>query len=335
MNPVRIGINGYGRIGRCILRAVHESARQDVQVVAINDLGAPDILAHLTRRDTTHGPFDAEVQLEGDLLTVNGQPIRMFHERSPAEIPWDAEHVDVVFECTGRFRYRADLEQHLGGSVQRVLLAAPGRDELDYTVVCGINEEGLLPEHRILSNASCTTNCLAAVVQPLHAAFGIRQGLMTTVHAYTNDQVLIDSAHRDPRRGRSGTRSMIPTSTGATRALGLVLPEMAGKISGYSMRVPTLNVSVVDLSFNVEREADPEAVNAVMREAAAGSLKSVLSCNEQPLVSIDFNHHPASAVFDATQTRVVGDLVKILAWYDNEWGFSNRMLDVASRLGRF
>lgn len=334
MKPVRIGINGYGRIGRCILRAVHEYARDDVQVVAVNDLGDPEVLAHLTRRDTTHGPFGADVELRGDDLLVNGEVVRLTREGKPEEIPWDAAGVDVVFECTGRFRYRADLEKHLGGSVERVLLAAPGRDELDYTVVCGINDDGLLPAHRIISNASCTTNCLAPVVQPLNAAFGIRQGLMTTIHAYTNDQVLIDSAHRDPRRGRSGTQSMIPTSTGATRALGLVLPEMTGKISGYSMRVPTLNVSVVDLSFTVERVADADAINAVMREAAAGPLQSVLACNEQPLVSVDYNHHPASAVFDTTQTLVIGDLVKILAWYDNEWGFSNRMLDVASRLGQ-
>lgn len=333
MNPVRVGINGYGRIGRCILRALHESARDDVQIVAINDLGDSEILAHLTRRDTTHGAFNAEVLLEDDTLAVNDQPIRMFHQPSPDLIPWESAGVDLVFECTGRFRYRADLEKHLGGSVQRVLLAAPGRDQLDYTVVFGINQDGLLPEHRIISNASCTTNCLAPVVQPLHAAFGIRQGLMTTVHAYTNDQVLIDSAHRDPRRGRSGTQSMIPTSTGATRALGLVLPELAGKISGYSMRVPTLNVSVVDLSFNVDRATDVEGVNAVMQAAASAGLGQVLACNDQPLVSMDFNHHPASAIFDTTQTIVIGDLVKILAWYDNEWGFSNRMLDVASHLG--
>lgn len=334
MQPVRIGINGFGRIGRCVLRAVHEYGRDDVRIVAVNDLGDPEILANLIRRDSTHGPFAAEIDLSGDDLLVNDESVRLFHERDPESIAWDSADVDLVFECTGRFRYRADLEKHLGGSVGRVLLAAPGRDELDYTVVLGINDDGLRAEHRVISNASCTTNCLAHVVRPIHQAFGIRQGLMTTVHAYTNDQVLIDSAHRDPRRGRSGTQSMIPTSTGATRALGLVMPEMAGRISGYSMRVPTLNVSVVDLSFNLERAADADAVNRVMREAAADSPGLVLACNEQPLVSIDFNHHPASAIFDATQTFAVGDLVKILAWYDNEWGYSNRMLDVAALLGR-
>ncbi len=331
--PVRVGINGFGRIGRNMLRACYEYGRDDIDIVAVNDLGDFDVLAHLVRHDTTHGPFGAEVVAGDRELQVNGDRIAFFAEADPAKIPWDSVGVDLVLESTGRFRDREPLEAHLGGSVKRVLLAAPGGKGLDYTVVYGINHAGLQASHRLISNASCTTNCLAPVVKPLHDAIGVRQGLMTTVHAYTNDQVLIDVAHRDMRRARSGTHSMIPTSTGATRALDLVLPEVAGRITGYSMRVPTINVSVVDLTFNAERPVSAEAVNEVMREAATGPLAAVLGFNEDPLVSVDFNHNPASATFDATQTQVVGDLVKILAWYDNEWGFSNRMLDVAALLG--
>lgn len=330
---INVAINGYGRIGRNILRAHYELKRNpDIKIVAINDLGNVNINAHLTRYDSTHGKFPGDVRVEGNDLVVNGDKIRVVAERDPKKLPWREMNVDVVLECTGLFATRDKAVAHLEAGAKKVIISAPAGNEVDATIVYGVNHSILNPKHTIISNASCTTNCLVPLVKPLNDKLGIISGLMTTVHAYTNDQVLVDSYHTDLHRARSATHSIIPTKTGAAAAIGLVLPELAGKLDGYAMRVPTINVSVVDLTFYAKRETTVEEVNQIVRNAANGELKGILVYNEEPLVSIDFNHNPASSIFDATQTKVIGNLVKVVSWYDNEWGFSNRMLDVANVL---
>jgi len=332
---IRVAINGYGRIGRNVLRAHYEGGKKhDIQIVAINDLGDPNTNAHLTRYDTAHGKFPGTVAVEGDSMVVNGDRIRVFANRDPAALPWGELGVDVVMECTGFFTSKEKASAHLKGGAKKVIISAPGGKDVDATVVFGVNHSVLRSSHTVISNASCTTNCLAPVVKVLDAALGIESGLMTTIHAYTNDQVLTDVYHEDLRRARSATMSMIPTKTGAAAAVGLVLPDLNGKLDGFAMRVPTINVSVVDLSFMSKKPTTVEAVNAMMKAASEGELKGVLGYNEEPLVSIDFNHDPRSSIFDSTQTRVSPDgrLVKILSWYDNEWGFSNRMLDTTVAL---
>jgi len=332
---IRVAINGYGRIGRNVLRAHYEGGKKhDIQIVAINDLGDPNTNAHLTRYDTAHGKFPGTVAVEGDSMVVNGDRIRVFANRDPAALPWGELGVDVVMECTGFFTSKEKASAHLKGGAKKVIISAPGGKDVDATVVFGVNHGILRSSHTVISNASCTTNCLAPVVKVLDAALGIESGLMTTIHAYTNDQVLTDVYHEDLRRARSATMSMIPTKTGAAAAVGLVLPDLNGKLDGFAMRVPTINVSVVDLSFMSKKPTTVEAVNAMMKAASEGELKGVLGYNVEPLVSIDFNHDPRSSVFDSTQTRVSPDgrLVKILSWYDNEWGFSNRMLDTTVAL---
>ncbi len=330
---IKVAINGYGRIGRNILRALYESNRnREIQIVAINDLGNVQINAHLTRYDSTHGKFPGTVAVDGDSLVINGDRIRVVAERDPKKLPWRELGVDVVYECTGLFASRDKASAHLEAGAKKVIISAPAGNEVDATIVYGVNDRTLRASDTIISNASCTTNCLAPLVKPLHEKLGIVNGLMTTIHAYTNDQVLVDSYHSDLHRARSATHSIIPTKTGAASALGLVLPELAGKLDGYAMRVPTINVSVVDLTFRAKRDTTVSEVNQILHAAAEGDLKGILNYNDEPLVSIDFNHNPASSVFDATQTKVIGDLVKVLAWYDNEWGFSNRMLDVTMAL---
>lgn len=330
---IKVAINGYGRIGRNILRALYESNRnREIQIVAINDLGNVQINAHLTRYDSTHGKFPGTVAVDGDSLVINGDRIRVVAERDPKKLPWRELGVDVVYECTGLFASRDKASAHLEAGAKKVIISAPAGNEVDATIVYGVNDRTLRASDTIISNASCTTNCLAPLVKPLHEKLGIVNGLMTTIHAYTNDQVLVDSYHSDLHRARSATHSIIPTKTGAASALGLVLPELAGKLDGYAMRVPTINVSVVDLTFRAKRDTTVSEVNQILHTAAEGELKGILNYNDEPLVSIDFNHNPASSVFDATQTKVIGDLVKVLAWYDNEWGFSNRMLDVTMAL---
>ena len=327
---VRVAINGYGRIGRNILRAHYESNKShDLQIVAINDLGPPATNAHLTQYDTAHGKFPGTVGVEGDNLVVNGDKIRVLAQRDPAQLPWKDLGVDVVLECTGFFTSKEKASAHLKGGAKKVIISAPGGKDVDATVVYGVNHDVLKASHQVISNASCTTNCLAPLVKPLHEKIGVTTGLMTTIHAYTNDQVLTDVFHEDLRRARSATQSQIPTKTGAAAAVGLVLPELNGKLDGFSMRIPTINVSFVDLSFIAARDTTVDEVNAVMKEASESAhWKGVLGYNKAPLVSVDFNHNPHSSIFDATLTRVSGRLVKACAWYDNEWGFSNRMLDV-------
>jgi len=331
---IKIGINGYGRIGRNILRAIHESGRAgEFDVVAINDLGDANTNAHLTRRDTAHGNFPGTVEVDGDNIIVNGDRIKVFAERDPAKLPWGELGVEVVFECTGFFRTRETAGKHIEAGAKKVIISAPGGADIDGTFVFGVNHDDLTADHAIISNASCTTNCLAPLVKPLHEAIGVEHGIMTTIHAYTNDQVLTDVYHSDLRRARSATMSQIPTSTGAAKAVGLVLPELNGKLDGFSMRVPTINVSAVDLSFVAKRETSVDEINEVLKAASEGSLKGVLAYNDEPLVSIDFNHDPASSTYDSTLTKVIGGtLVKVCAWYDNEWGFSNRMLDMTVAL---
>ena len=330
---VRVAINGYGRIGRNTLRAFYESGKKhDLQIVAINDLGDAKTNAHLTKYDTAHGPFPGEVAVEGENLVVNGDKIRVLANRNPAELPWGELGVDVVMECTGFFTSKEKASAHLAGGAKKVLISAPGGKDVDATIVYGVNHNELKAAHTVISNASCTTNCLAPLVKPLNDKIGLETGLMTTIHAYTNDQVLTDVYHEDLRRARSATHSQIPTKTGAAAAIGLVLPELAGKLDGYAIRVPTINVSIVDLSFIAKRDTTVEEINAIMKEAAEGELKGILGYNTAPLVSIDFNHNPASSTFDATLTKVAGRLVKVSSWYDNEWGFSNRMLDTAVAL---
>jgi len=323
---VKIAINGYGRIGRTIVRAIHELGRSsEFDVVAINDLGDAETNAHLTQYDTAHGKFPGEVHVEGDHLIVNGDRLRVFAERDPSKLPWAELGVDVVLECTGLFKSREKAGMHLQAGAKKVIISAPGSADIDATVVYGVNEGSLKSSDQIISNASCTTNCLAPMAKALNDSVGIVRGLMTTIHAYTNDQVLTDVYHKDLRRARSATMSMIPTTTGAAKAVGLVLPELEGKLDGFAMRVPTINVSIVDLTFTAGRDTSVEEINSLMRSAADGQ---ILAYNEKPLVSIDFNHTSTSSNFDAGMTRVMqGNLVKACAWYDNEWGFSCRMLD--------
>lgn len=329
----RIAINGYGRIGRNVLRAHYEGGKKHpIEIVAINDLGDAKINAHLTQYDTAHGRFDAEVSVEGDHMIINGDRIKVLAERDPSKLPWKELNVDVVLECTGFFASKEKASAHLAGGAKKVIISAPGGNDVDATVVYGVNHHVLKSEHTVISNASCTTNCLAPLVQPLHAAIGLESGLMTTIHAYTNDQVLTDVYHSDLRRARSATSSMIPTSTGAAKAVGLVLPELNGKLDGFSMRVPTINVSFVDLSFIASRDTSIDEINEIMKAASSGPLKGVLDYTDAPLVSIDFNHNPASSTYDASLTKVSGRLVKVTSWYDNEWGFSNRMLDTTMAL---
>jgi len=328
---IKIGINGYGRIGRNMLRALYEGdKRSELEIVAVNDLGDTNTNAHLTRRDTAHGRFPGTIEVDGDYMVVNGDRIRVLAERDPAKLPWGELGVDIVFESTGFFRTRDTAGKHIEAGAKKVIISAPGGKDIDATIVYGVNHKVLKSTDTIISNASCTTNCLAPLVKPLHEKIGVKHGVMTTIHAYTNDQVLTDVYHSDLRRARSATMSQIPTKTGAAAAVGLVLPELNGKLDGFSMRVPTINVSAVDLCFVAERNTTIEEINDVMRAASEGELKGILAYNDEPLVSIDFNHDPASATYDAPLTKVMeGTLVKVIAWYDNEWGFSNRMLDVA------
>jgi glyceraldehyde 3-phosphate dehydrogenase len=327
---VKVAINGYGRIGRNVLRALYESKRtNEIQIVAVNDLGNAETNAHLTQYDTAHGKFPGEVGVEGGDLVVNGDRIKVCAERDPSKLPWKDLGVDIVLECTGLFTSKAKASAHLAAGAKKVIISAPGDKDVDGTFVYGVNHEGLKGSYEVISNASCTTNCLAPLAKVLHEKIGIAHGLMTTIHAYTNDQVLTDVYHSDLRRARSATMSQIPTKTGAAAAVGLVLPELNGKLDGFAMRVPTINVSVVDLSFVAKRATTKEEIDAAVNEAANGKLKGVLGVNTKPLVSIDFNHNPLSSIYDSTQTRVMeGTLVKVLSWYDNEWGFSNRMLDM-------
>ena len=326
---IKVGINGYGRIGRNVLRALYESDKgSEIAIVAVNDLGDANTNAHLTRRDTAHGPFPGTVEVDGDHMIVNGDRIRVLAERDPAKLPWGELGVDIVLESTGFFRTRELAGKHIDAGASKVIISAPGGKDIDATIVYGVNHDILKASDTIISNASCTTNCLAPLVKPLHDNIGVTHGIMTTIHAYTNDQVLTDVFHSDLRRARSATMSQIPTKTGAAAAVGLVLPDLNGRLDGFSMRVPTINVSAVDLTFVAERETSIAEINDVMRAASEGDLKGVLAYNDEPLVSIDFNHDPASATYDASLTKVMqGTLVKVCAWYDNEWGFSNRMLD--------
>ncbi|MDO8954421.1 MAG: type I glyceraldehyde-3-phosphate dehydrogenase [Gammaproteobacteria bacterium] len=327
---IRVAINGYGRIGRNILRALYqgpENRRKDIQIVAINDLGELAIHAHLTQYDTAHGRFPGEVKAEGDTLVVNGDKIAYVSVRDPSQLPWKDMNIDVVFECTGLFTSKEAASKHLVAGAKKVVISAPGGKDVDATIVYGVNDRILRKDFTVISNASCTTNCLAPVLKVLNEGLGIEKGLMTTIHAYTNDQKLTDVYHSDVYRARSATMSMIPTKTGAAASIGLVLPELDGKIDGFSMRVPCINVSVVDLSFIANRHTSIEEVNGLMKKAAEGELKGILGYNTLPLVSMDFNGDSHSSIFDSTQTKVSGNLVKILSWYDNEWGFSNRMLD--------
>ena len=330
---IKVGINGYGRIGRNIMRAFHEYGWGDrIEIVAINDLGDANTNAHLTKYDTAHGIFAGDVAVDGGDLVVNGSRVRVYAERDPASLPWGELGVDVVYECTGLFRSKETAGAHLAAGASKVIVSAPGQN-VDNTIVYGVNHDTLKPEDQVISNASCTTNCLAPLAKVMHEGIGIEKGLMTTIHAYTNDQVLTDVFHKDLRRARSATMSQIPTKTGAAAAVGLVLPELNGKLDGFSMRVPTINVSVVDLSFVASRGTTVEEVNELVRAAAAGPMAGVLGYNDLPLVSVDFNHNPHSSIFDAGLTRVMdGNLVKVLSWYDNEWGFSCRMLDTTIAL---
>ena len=331
---VKIAINGYGRIGRNILRALYESGRTDeMQILAINDLGDAETNAHLTRYDTAHGPFPIDIEVDSDALIVGGDRIRVLAERDPTQLPWRELGVDVVLECTGLFASKEKASAHLEAGARKVLISAPAGKTVDATIVYGVNDKTLTPADTVVSNASCTTNCLAPLVKPLHEEIGLLGGIMTTIHAYTNDQVLTDVYHKDLRRARSATQSMIPTKTGAAAAVGLVLPELDGKLDGFSIRVPTINVSLVDLSFTAARETSVEEIDTILKAASEGELNGVLDYSDGPLVSIDFNHNPASSIYDATLTKVMGGtLVKVCSWYDNEWGFSNRMLDTTIAL---
>ena len=331
---IKVAINGYGRIGRNILRAHYEDGKKhDLAIVAINDLGSPETNAHLTRYDTAHGKFPGKIEVDGDAMVVNGDRIKVFANRDPSKLPWGALGVDVVLECTGFFASKEKAGAHIAGGAKKVIISAPGGKDVDATIVFGVNQGVLKATDTVISNASCTTNCLAPMVKPLHDTIGVVSGLMTTIHAYTNDQVLTDVYHEDLRRARSATMSMIPTKTGAAAAVGLVLPELNGKLDGFAIRVPTINVSLVDLSFIAARDTTVEEVNAIMKAASeSAALKGILNYNTEPLVSVDFNHDPASSTFDATLTKVSGRLVKVSSWYDNEWGFSNRMLDTTMAL---
>ena len=331
---IRVAINGYGRIGRMVLRALYEEKKHDIKVVAINGLGGIDINAHLTQYDSAHGRFPGTVVVDGDHLVVNGDRIKMYSTRNPLETNWGEHQVDVVLECSGAFTTKEKAMVHIQQGAKKVLISAPGGDDVDATIVYGVNHQILKATDVVVSNASCTTNCLAPLVKPLLEKIGIESGLMTTIHAYTNDQVLTDVYHKDMRRARSATMSMIPTKTGAAKAVGLVLPALQGKFDGFAMRVPTINVSVVDLSFIAARNTSVEEVNQVVKAASEGELKGILAYNTLPLVSVDFNHNPLPSIFDSTQTRVSkdGKLVKVLSWYDNEWGYSCQMLNATEAL---
>jgi len=326
---IRVAINGYGRIGRMVLRAIYEENRTDLQVVAINGLGGIDINAHLTQYDSAHGKFNASVAVDGNYLIVNGDRIRMYSTRNPLETPWGEHQVDIVLECSGAFTAKEKAMVHISQGAKKVLISAPGGDDVDATIVYGVNHQVLKASDQVVSNASCTTNCLAPLVKPLLEKIGIDAGLMTTIHSYTNDQVLTDVYHQDMRRARSATMSLIPTKTGAAKAVGLVLPALKGKFDGFAMRVPTINVSVVDLTFTASRKTSVEEVNQILKKASESDLSGILWYNTLPLVSIDFNHNPYPSIFDSTQTRVSNDgrLVKVLSWYDNEWGYSIQMLN--------
>ncbi|NEN74751.1 type I glyceraldehyde-3-phosphate dehydrogenase [Pelistega sp. NLN82] len=330
---IRVAINGYGRIGRMVLRAHYELGKKhDIQIVAINGLGSAETNVHLTKYDTAHGRFNADVHLDGDHMVVNGDRIRLFSTRDATQLPWGELGVDVVLECTGAFTSKEKAAIHLAQGAKKVVISAPGGKDVDATIVYGVNHQILKASDTVISNASCTTNCLAPLVKPLQDAIGIENGLMTTIHAYTNDQVLTDVYHNDLRRARSATMSMIPTKTGAAAAVGLVLPELKGKFDGYAIRVPTINVSLVDLSFVAQRDTSVEEVHSIIKAASEGYLKGILDYGTEPLVSIDYNHTAVSSTYDSTLTKVSGRLVKVSAWYDNEWGFSNRMLDTTVAL---
>ena len=331
---IKVGINGYGRIGRNILRALYESKRtNEIQVIAINDLGDTNTNAHLTQYDTAHGKFPGTITIENDDMVINGDKVRVLSERDPSKLPWGKLGVDVVIESTGFFTSKAKAQAHINGGAKKVIISAPGGSDVDATVVYGVNDGVLRSTHTVISNASCTTNCLAPVIKVLHENIGVQSGVMTTIHAFTNDQVLTDVYHTDLRRARSATMSMIPTKTGAAAAVGLVLPELNGLLDGYAVRVPTINVSMVDLSFSAARETTVKEINSLMQKASEGELKGVLEYNDAPLVSVDFNHNPASSIYDAELSKVInGNLIKVVAWYDNEWGFSNRMLDTTIAL---
>jgi glyceraldehyde 3-phosphate dehydrogenase len=331
---IKVGINGYGRIGRCIVRALHESGRTgEIDIVAINDLGDSDTNAHLTRYDSVHGKFPGTVEVDGDDIIVNGDRMRVYAERDPGKLPWKELKVDVVLECTGLFRTKEAASAHVSGGARKVIISAPGGKDVDATVVYGVNHGVLKSSDTVISNASCTTNCLAPLVSPLHKEIGVVKGLMTTIHSYTNDQKLLDVYHSDLRRARATALSMIPTKTGAAAAVGLVLPELAGRLDGFAIRVPTPNVSMVDLTFEAARDTSVDEINSILRKASEGALKNILGYNDEPLVSIDFNHDPRSSIYESHLTRVSqGNLVKVCSWYDNEWGFSNRMLDTTIAL---
>jgi glyceraldehyde 3-phosphate dehydrogenase len=331
---IKVGINGYGRIGRNIMRALYESKRtKEIQIVAINDLGDTNTNAHLTQYDTAHGKFPGSITIENDNMIVNGDKVRVLSERDPSKLPWGELGVDVVLESTGFFTSKEKAQAHINAGAKKVIISAPGGSDVDATIVYGVNDDVLRSTHTVISNASCTTNCLAPIVKVLHENIGVLAGVMTTVHAYTNDQVLTDVYHTDLRRARSATMSMIPTKTGAAAAVGLVLPELNGLLDGYAVRVPTINVSMVDLSFTAARETTVQEINSLMKQASETSLSGVLEYNDAPLVSVDFNHNPASSIYDAELSKVInGNLIKVVAWYDNEWGFSNRMLDTTTAL---
>ncbi|MEI7795218.1 MAG: type I glyceraldehyde-3-phosphate dehydrogenase [Methylococcaceae bacterium] len=330
----KIAINGYGRIGRCIVRAIYETNRRgEFQIVAINDLGDAKTNAHLTKYDTVHGKFPFDVSVDGDYIVIDGDRIRVLAERNPANLPWKELDVDVVHECTGLFVSKAKAQMHIDAGAKKVIISAPGGTDVDATIVFGVNHHILKASDTVISNASCTTNCLAPLIKPLIDTIGVEHGLMTTIHSYTNDQVLTDVFHKDLRRARSATQSMIPTKTGAASAVGLVIPELVGKLDGFAMRVPTINVSIVDLCFQAARDTTKEEINDILKTASEGALKGILAYNDEPLVSSDFNHNPASSIFESSLTKVTGgNFVKVLSWYDNEWGFSNRMLDTSLAL---
>lgn len=331
---IKVAINGYGRIGRNVVRALYESGRTDeIEIVAINDLGDAETNAHLTQFDSAHGKFPGQVSVDSDYLIIKGDKIKVLAERDPSKLPWAELGIDVVHECTGFFTSKAKASAHLEAGAKKVIISAPGGKDVDATIVYGVNHDTLKASDTIISNASCTTNCLAPLVKPLKDSIGLEQGLMTTIHSYTNDQVLTDVYHSDLRRARSATQSMIPTKTGAAAAVGLVLPDLAGKLDGFAIRVPTINVSVVDLSFVASRATSKEEIDDILTAASEGSLKGILDINAKPLVSVDFNHNPASSIYDKSLTKVInGNFVKVLSWYDNEWGFSNRMLDTTVAL---
>lgn len=331
---VKVAINGYGRIGRNILRSLYESGRnEEISIVAVNDLGDANTNAHLTRYDTAHGKFPGEISVDGEHMVVNGDRIRVCAERDPGKLPWAELGVDVVLESTGFFATKEKAAPHLAAGARKVIISAPAGTSVDATIVYGVNHDTLKASDQVISNASCTTNCLAPLVKPLLEKIGLEHGLMTTIHAYTNDQVLTDVYHSDLRRARSATMSMIPAKTGAAAAVGLVIPELAGKLDGFAIRVPTINVSLVDLVFTASRDTSVEEINSILKEASEGELQGVLQYSDGPLVSVDFNHDPASSTYDATLTKVMqGRMVKVCAWYDNEWGFSNRMLDTTLAL---